>query len=692
MRLLRNTGVPPWPGAARSAPAASGKRRRLKPLLLALLLTLPVAAQETAPAAGESGQAVSPAVEQWLSGHMEAGYRWVSDVSGDFNTYRSVVNLGEGPKLLGLDFTVRNASRKLFDTMTVRGSSWGGDPYNTARVEVGRDGSYKLSFDYRNISYFNFLPSFANPFVQRGVLLDQRSFDLQRRLIDTELELLPGRKIVPFIAYSRDWGNGSGITDFVTDGNEYPVANTLRDKTDHFRGGVRIELKRFHATLEQGATRFKDDQSVFNAERQNGNRTTPVLGQQLFLTDLLQAYRVRGDSRYSKGLVTANPASWLNVYGQLLYGQPSSDVEYNQRNAGRFVAFRPPIAGLRFFDLQQSLLASEAKQPHTSGSLAAELRPHRRVRVMESLMTDRFHTTASALAEDSFTVTTPDNASTLASTQLLPGLERLVFNYNRQEANLLVDVTERFTLRGGHRYVWGDSEVRAPQLSQSGPQEAGRLKMHAGLAGVSLRPADRLNIQADFEAGSADRNYFRTSLQDYRKLKARVRYQALNSLSFAAAFALLSNENPATRLNYDFLSRDNSLSVFWTPGGGKRFSLTGDYTRSTLRSDLLYLDPLGFSSLQSSYRENAHIASGVVDLTFPNVNQAAPKLSLGGSLYRSMGSRPAQYYQPLVKFAFPVHRKVFWFAEWRWYQLAQPLYLYEGFRTHQFIAGLRLAL
>src|SRR5436309_946803 len=44
-----------------------------------------------------------PAVESNFSGNIEFGYRFVPNIDGSFNTYRSVVNLGEGPKLFGAD-------------------------------------------------------------------------------------------------------------------------------------------------------------------------------------------------------------------------------------------------------------------------------------------------------------------------------------------------------------------------------------------------------------------------------------------------------------------------------------------------------------------------------------------------------------------------------------------------------------
>src|SRR5712692_6729196 len=78
------------------------------------------AAAETAPAAPTEPAAVAsgektaaapaepspvPAEGPALTGNVDFGYRWVSDIGGSFNTYRTVVNLGGGPKLFGVDLS-----------------------------------------------------------------------------------------------------------------------------------------------------------------------------------------------------------------------------------------------------------------------------------------------------------------------------------------------------------------------------------------------------------------------------------------------------------------------------------------------------------------------------------------------------------------------------------------------------------
>jgi hypothetical protein len=233
--------------------------------------------------------------------------------------------------------------------------------------------------------------------------------------------------------------------------------------------------------------------------------------------------------------------------------------------------------------------------------------------------------------------------------------------------------------------------VLAGQLSQSGNFASGQLKRQIGLGGLTFRPWQKLSMTLDYEGSSSDNVYFRTSLNDYRKGRAQVRYQATGSLAFQGNFTVLNNQNPAPDIHYDFQSRDNSLAIYWTPGGGKRITFTGEYDRYTLRSDISYLLLPFLTSATSSYHENAHIASSSVDVALPRYAGMTPKLTFGGSLFVSALSRPTQFYEPMGRLSLPVRKNISLYAEWQWYGMSEPLYLYEGFRTHAFITGIRLS-
>src|SRR5262249_9267799 len=163
------------------------------------------------------------------------------------------------------------------------------------------------------------------------------------------------------------------------------------------------------------------------------------------------------------------------------------------------------------------------------------------------------------------------------------------------------------------RYVWGDAAIRTGPLNPVGSAESGTLDRYAGLAGLSVRASQKLSFNVDYEGAATNHAYFTTSLYDYQKMRARARYQVSASLSVQANFSLLNNQNPAQGIRLDYQSRGNSLALYWTPAGGKRFSIMGEYDRSTLRSDINYLG-LFFAPAIDSYRERAHTATGAVEL------------------------------------------------------------------------------
>src|SRR5581483_2506279 len=158
-----------------------------------------------------------------------------------------------------------------------------------------------------------------------------------------------------------------------------------------YRGGVRVEMSKYHVTLEQGGVDFGESQTVTNSTRTTGNLTTPFLGQTLCLGNLLQQYRISGSSIFSKVLATARPASWVDLYGQFLFSQPKNDINYNASATGNFVN----VSTLVFSNSMLNALTATAKQPHTTASAGAEIRPLRRLRIIESWTTNRLHDTSS---------------------------------------------------------------------------------------------------------------------------------------------------------------------------------------------------------------------------------------------------------------------------------------------------------
>jgi hypothetical protein len=304
---------------------------------------------------------------------------------------------------------------------------------------------------------------------------------------------------------------------------------------------------------------------------------------------------------------------------------------------------------------------------------------------MESWSTDRFHDAGFGLFAEQFLtgLSQPGQAG-----QEITSLNtRQVVNYNRQQVDVFFDVTSKLTLRGGHRYMWGDTTVRAGDLSQTGNLAAGELERQVGLAGASFRPTQKLWFNFDYEASASDRVYFRTSLNDYHKTRLRAKYQLLPSLGLQATHSALHNENPAPDIRYDFENHSASFAAFWTPNDAKRISVTAEYERTSLHSDIRYLTLPFLTPEISSYRERAHTGTALADLTLPRLGG---KVSAGGSLFVLTGTRPTRYYQPIARLSIPVQKHVYWNTEWQYHGFGEELFRYEGFRTHVFMTGVRL--
>jgi hypothetical protein len=632
--------------AAEAAKPAEAKAEAAKP-------------EEAKTEEGKKDEAPAPAPEPpkaeiATGGHVDVGYRWNSNVTGSLDTYRSIVNLGEGPRVLGFQYTLLEAPNKAWDRLDLSAAGWGGDPSAWFRLDASRRDYYRLRLDHRDTAYFSAMPTFANPLLDRGIFLNQHSYDTRRRMTDLSLSLRPGKSFSPFFGYTRDSGDGRGVTTFYSDGNEYPVANLLDDRTHNYRGGVEWTIKKGHLTLEQGGLLFDDNQTVSTADRNRGNRQTPFLGRNLFLGELLQSYLVNGSSIYSKAIGSLQAASWLDLSGSFLYSQPKTDILYNQTNKGLFANFDTLI----FADQQSLRWAAASRQPHSSGNVTAEIRPFERLRITESYFTDRFH-----------------NASTF---------DRLVWNQSQQQLDVMVEASRWLTLRGGHRYTWGDGSSRGALFATSG-FTSGELRRHTWNAGGIVRFRPRLNIFADLESGRSSKIIFRTGLGDFDKVRIRAKYDVMTNLNLQINFTALENSNPPQLGQFDLSQRQAAAAIQWLPQGGKRFKLLGEYARSSMRSVIDYIVPQNLTRDFSRFVDNGHTVSALVDVRLPKETM----LSFGGSSYQSSGSRPSHFHQPQVRLMVPVHKRMNIMTEYRWFSFSQPFYRVELFRTHQFLAGIR---
>jgi len=622
----------------------------------------PAAAAKTQAPDNSSAQPAQPDQSN-ISGSIDIGYRDRSGVAGSMDTYRSVVNLGSGAKIFGADLVLINPSHQVFDRAEFHGTNWF-DPYDTVNGLISLKNVYTLTVDYRDINYFNFLPSWADLTVGQGIYLNQQSFDMRQRMFDSDLELLPGHLIQPFVTYGHYSNNGTGISDYVVYSNEYALPYNSHYGTNDFSGGVHIALPRLHVTLEGGGTTYKDEDDLeYNGATFTGNRTTSYLGQTLSITQAEQLYLANGDSEYFRGIFTATPITGFDLSGTFTYSQPTLTTNYTEAAVGNFVT----ADGLGFASAINNLFTAYGQQPHTAGNFSAEERPSKRIRLIESVSTDRLHSSGQFQGAG------------------FDG-DQFVSNYTQADLNFLADATSWLFVRGGFRYVTGESEVPGALL-ENYLYDTGQLRRSVALAGVRINPFHNASVTWDFEKSWGASTYFLTSLADYTKSHVQARYHPSQKLQFGFDSTVLNNSNPAATTPNSFSDLANSLSMAFVPN--KEFAIVGDYTRSAFSSSYGYINPPFLTNAVSNYDERSHSASGALELGFPG--WTGLRFAAGGSLFVSEGTRPTSFYQPMARLSVRINRHVDWKSEWHYYGMSEPYYIYEGFRAHTFATGLRIS-
>ena len=314
-----------------------------------------------------------------------------------------------------------------------------------------------------------------------------------------------------------------------------------------------------------------------------GDRTTPVLGGTRYSMRLTQTYGIRGSSLYTRVLGTASPFS-LDEPVRPVSAQRCEDATRGTSTSpaatSRCSARCCCTAGNTIW-----VPAPPARRTRWS-TRALEFRPFRRLRIIESFTTNRYNATGDGALTEQSLFTPGSSLPALVSALSTPQ----VVNTNQQQLDGILDVTSKITVRGGWRHVWGDATVRAGSLDPNGPLGLRPIEAQCG-AGRGDDPAmAETLVERGLRRGEDGIRTFSApaSTTTIRCGRGRATRRC-ESLCFQANFRFLDNQNPTAGVKYDLRSRDNSLAAYWTPGGGKRFSVMAEYDRYTMSSSIKYL-------------------------------------------------------------------------------------------------------
>jgi len=606
--------------------------------------------------------------------NIEVGYRWVSDTSGNYNLYRSMINLGEGPKLLNSDISLRSEpGTGMFDRLDLSMNSWGGDPYNTMHLSIGRTDLYQFRADYRNLKYFNFIPTYSNPLLVNGSLLGQHSLDVSYRSTDLELKLFPNSKVRPYVAYSRSSSFGPGFTTSSFPGNEFLLNTNWQYASDEYRGGLELSLPRLVLTLEQGYQLLRNDSSVVNSDDSSGNRPPPFLGENITLDSLNRGYHDRTTLPVTRVLAKFVPLDQLHITGKYIYSMTDVDSSLTESTQGNFISLENRLIYMSALDF----VGGKAKSPNHNGSFLVEFFPFSRLSISQAFDTRNYHVSGSALLATLYSGASPLsgvlNSSDVLAAQLLDSY--LDFDRFRVLTEVQADLGRGFAVRAGHRYSSLDTTLRDTQFSELVSRSAS-VTQQTGIAGIVFRNGRWLHLAFDYEKNSTDHALTRTSLLSYDQLKFDWRFSISNKLSAAGRVAVLRNSNPQSDIDFSSHNRNYTVGINYTPT--ERFSLNLDYSRTNIYSDIAIIIPQTLSVDRSLFDERGHGIGGSLGVAF----YRNARIDFGYRGILNTGSFPLNYHQPFASISIPLHKTLAFKTYWQYFGYNEKGLSLQDHKTH----------
>ncbi|MBK9168331.1 MAG: hypothetical protein IPM24_12795 [Bryobacterales bacterium] len=547
-------------------------------LLPAVLAAQPV----VAPTPERPGE-TAPLGAYTFRNSFETGYRF-RQVDGNLGKYRSDVNFGNGIRLLSgeLSLNSRDGRGRYFDEFVLRTLGLGNDPYQFALVRLQKNGLYRYETVWRRNEYYN--PALP-------VAAGNHFADTARRLQDHDIVLLPQAPVRLFAGYTRNVQDGPALTTvqlFDTRGDEFPLFTRVNRLYNDYRLGAEIRRRGFQLNVLRSWHYFREDAPA--------GRETPHPGaspENLTALDrFARAEPYRGATPVWRALVRAE-SDWVAASGRVTYAGGRRDFVLDESAFGtdRFGAAAN----------RQIVVGGNARRPVTSADASVTVFPSRRLNFTQSAS---YHNTR--IDGDS------------AFREILNGTaggDLLFFRFLgirtfTGASDLNWQPTRQTGFFAGYRYA--ARRIRSVESLTPVPFDPFRQQheqdnhLHAGAAGIRLRPVRGLTVTADGEIARADRPFTPVSGRRVHAAGGRAAYQA-GALRLGAAYRQNYNFNSAAISRHSARGRNYAADASWAPNAW--FALDASYAKIHLDT-VTGLAFFGLGELQdrvsSVYVSNVH--------------------------------------------------------------------------------------
>jgi hypothetical protein len=651
----------------------------------AFLPVLLHAQQPVAPTAEQAGTVRGDNIGNYnITQSFETGYRW-SLTGGDLGMYRSVVNYGNGIRLLGSNLTVnsKEGHGHYFDEILLNTIGLGNDPYQAAILRIQKNRLYRYDMTWRLNAYYS--PGLT---VAGGTHLRNTS----RRVQDHDLTLLPQSHYRLRVGYSRNTEDGPALStaqEFDVNGFGLPVFNNVRRNWTEYRLGADLEFHGFQFAVTHRWDYFKDDSGYSLVP----GTASPSASDRTSLTDFVRGEPVHGANPGWLGNLFTKHQRW-GANARMTYVSGRRDFIEDEIVSGSSSIGNPITRAV--------VVGGKARRPVLAGDLGINLFPTERFTVVNNF---------------SITNNRIDGNSTYS--EFITGLNLGTTIYFRSLGIRTVtnstDVQYRARPWIGFYAGYRFSDRRIRTVDTFSFQEFGGSadtssytvsnSLHSGIAGVRIRPWKPFSINLEGEVGRADAPLTPIADRNYHAINGRAEYR-LRRVQLSTSYRQAYNLNSSAPLTaFSSHSRNYSANASWTPKDG--FSFDASYMK-------LHLDTQSGIAFFASPGNRPQLQSGFQSLFDSNVHAAnvaahfmlrkRADLYVGYSITKDIGDGraaavpasvtdpvqtlltsvqvfPLTYQSPLARLSIRISPKVRWNAGWQYYGYGEEFHVF-GFNQN----------
>jgi hypothetical protein len=605
----------------------------------------------------------------------ELGYRF-SDIAGNQDQYRSVVNFENGIRLLGSSLSVhsRDGNGKWFDEITSSTTGLGNDPYESATLRVRKDRIYNYDMTWRLNDFYS--PAFA---ISNSAHLQDTTYQWQ----DHNVTLFPKSRLRIDLGYGRDTQSGLALSTvqlFDFTGSQYPLFSDLRWQNNSYRIGGELDMGKWRLTVRRNWSFFRQDQPLSLTSQQAV--IGPNDGSQI------------GSFSRTEPIQGTNPGWLVNLTGSV------SKVSVNGRftytgGSGNFLMDEGVQGVDRFGTAQnrETFVTGSARRPAAAADLAVNYFPTTKLTVINNTSLYSSHIDGNNLLQEI-------DFSTLSLA--LVNFQYLGFRLFTNSTEARYAFSKKFGAYGGYEY--SDRRIRSIQAGAAAGDPLEGVTgdqvniQHSEYAGFRVSPLDGLQVQFMGELSRANQPFFPISDRNFHGLEARASYRRSN-LQLASSYRQRYNNNSIRISSYASHARAYSASASWTGwrnasvdlaynklhldtlGGIAYFA--GSPTTSLFTGTSLYISNIHAVTLGSNIRLNGHVD---LYLGYSLTKDTGDGRSSPGNNFLTVAQTfPLTYQTPLARVSVKLNSKLRWNAGYQYYDYGERFAIagfYENFHAN----------